>query len=202
MKKHLWWILSLIVIVVIIFATTNSANAPAGDIDKNEHIKGNPDSSIVLIEYSDFQCPACASAYPSVERLAKEVDVKIVYRHYPLTQLHPNAILAAKAAEAAALQGKFWDMHDMLFNTQSEWANNAEPELFFATLAESIGLNIDQFTNDIHSNEVKKSVSTDAARANKLRLPGTPTFILNGKQLEDIGDYESFKSQVEAAQQR
>lgn len=202
MKKHLWWIITAGVLVLLFLALRGSAGSPVEEgNDPNAHIKGNPESSVVLIEYSDFECPACASIYPVIERLANETDVRIEYRHFPLVQIHPYATLAAQATEAAALQGKFWDMHDVIFNTQSEWArlDNAEP--FFISLADSIGIDTEKFEADLHSSEVKAAVTEDARRASRLRLPGTPSFILNGEILESVGSYESLKAQVEAAAQ-
>lgn len=201
MKQHLWWILSLLGVVIIVIAVLSSGAAtPSMELDADEHIKGNPNASAVLIEYSDFQCPGCAGVYPIIDQLAKDTNVKVVYRHYPLVQIHPHATLAAQAAEAAALQGKFWDMHDVLFNTQSEWAVQEDPRAFFASLAESIGLDTTTFQTDLESEEVREAVAVDLGRAQKLRLPGTPSLILNGQQLQNVNSYDALKAAVEAAQ--
>ena len=106
----------------VIIDSDNRISFEAGEEDR---VKGNEEAGVVLIEYSDFQCPACGSYYPIVKALSEEFpeELLIVYRHYPLTNIHPNAFSAAKASEAAANQGKFWEMHDMLFERQAEWAN-------------------------------------------------------------------------------
>lgn len=94
------------------------------EVKVNDNVKGSREAKAVLIEYSDFQCPACQVYYPVVKQLTEELgnEILVVYRHFPLTTIHPNALPAAKAAEAAGKQGKFWEMHDMLFDKQSEWS--------------------------------------------------------------------------------
>jgi protein-disulfide isomerase len=121
-----------------------------------------------------------------------------VYRHYPLTTIHQNAQLSAQASEAAALQGKFWDMHDVLFNTQAQWSNLDNPTDFFATLATSIGIDEAQFRSDLTSSAVKQRVSKNESEANAMRLPGTPSFFFNGSLIDHPGSYAGFKSLIDA----
>ncbi len=209
MQKILLWgsvVLGLILMIwgLAKFGTTSTpgvAGSLTGEIEIDPHRKGNPDAKITLVEYSDFQCPACAATYPILSQLAKDFpnDVQIIYRHFPLRQIHPNAQLAAQAAEAAALQGKFWDMHDVLFNTQVQWASEPNPTDFFVQLASSIGLNTETFQNDLTSSDVKDAVNEDYASGTAVNIPGTPTIFLNGKQIPNPRSYDEFQATITAA---
>jgi protein-disulfide isomerase len=162
----------------------NSGKATEQPISE-DWVRGNPAAKVVLIEYSDFQCPAC-KAYEPLLRQAEslfESNVAFVYRHFPLTQLHANADLAARASEAAGKQGKFWEMHDALFDHHDSWENMLNAESTFLGYAQQIGLNLDQFKSDLTSSEVKQAAADDYARGVRAGVQGTPSFILNGKLL-------------------
>ena len=163
--------------------------------------KGNENALNVLVEYSDFQCPACALYYPVVKRLAAEIPdkVRVVYRHFPLRQTHQFAQIAAEASEAAGNQGKFWDMHDILFNTQDTWSKEKNPEESFAKYAGSLGLDVEKFKQDLKSPETKQKVQEDLTSAEAMRLNQTPTFFLNGSQISPRASYEEFKQLIESA---
>ncbi len=178
---------------------STTGNTLSETVHSDDHIKGNPDASITLVEYSDFQCPACAGAAPEIKKLAEEMgeDVRIVYRHYPLRQIHPNAQLAAQASEAAANQGKFWEMHDELFASQRVWSNQSNPTDSFYTLAEKIELDMDQFKKDLTSSETKNKVNSDYTSGSTSGVNGTPTFYLDGEQLANIGSYGNIKSIIQ-----
>ncbi len=179
---------------------TGSGTSLGVAVSTDDNAKGANDPRVTIVEYSDFQCPGCASTYPIIKQLVESFseDVSLVYRHYPLRQIHSNAQLAGQAAEAAGMQGKFWDMHDVLFNTQSQWTNEADATEFFTKLAESIGLDLAQFATDLTSTEAVSLVNEDADDAARLRLPGTPSFFVNGTLIEHPGSYAGFKSLVEA----
>ncbi len=174
-------------------------NVLSVDVSEDEHSKGTAGAGITLVEYSDFQCPACASTYPIVHRLADAYgeEIQIVYRHYPLRQIHPNAQLAAQASEAAAAQGKFWDMHDSLFNTQAQWSNERNPKDFFIELAESLSLDIEKFEEDLTSSQVKNAVNEDYSSGSRSGVQGTPTFYINGERLQNPGSYAGFERIIE-----
>jgi len=163
-------------------------------IDAADHVKGNTESPVVLIEYGDFQCPACGAYYPLLKQL--EIDfgqeIQMVYRHFPLP-IHRNAQVAARAAEAAGLQGKFWEMHDILFVEQADWSDEDDPKGKFVTYAESLGLLIEQFENDIDSDAVKDRVDRDNQAALKDQLRGTPSFFLNDQLIIAPQSYEEFQ---------
>ncbi len=169
-------------------------------VSASDNTKGAENARVSIVEYSDFQCPGCASSYPMIKQLVEAFpnEVSLTYRHYPLNQIHANAQLAGQAAEAAGMQDKFWDMHDMLFNTQNQWSNENNPTEFFTKLAESIGLDTEKFGTDLTSKDVVNRVNKDTSEATGLRLPGTPSFFVNGTLIEHPGSYAGFKSLVEA----
>ncbi|OHA64723.1 MAG: hypothetical protein A2940_02040 [Candidatus Wildermuthbacteria bacterium RIFCSPLOWO2_01_FULL_48_29] len=164
-------------------------------------MKGNRDSSLVLVEYGDFQCPACAAYVPLIKQLEQEFgsEIAVAYRHLPLRQIHPNAELSARAAQAAALQGKFWEMHDVLFEKQSSWAKISNPEDTFAEYAVSVGLDEQQFRNDLKSNEVRDRVQEDYASALADGLNSTPSFFFRGVRISNPQTYEQLRQLVLAA---
>jgi protein-disulfide isomerase len=154
------------------------------------HVKGNAESGITLIEYSDFQCPACKNAAPQISAIVEDFgdQFQLEYRHLPLRSIHPNAQAAAQAAEAAGMQGKFWEMHDMLFERQSEWAQSFNPERFFRNYANDLGIHADRLVYDMESDIVKNIIETQVKEAQDLGLPGTPSFVFNG-EIIDINQF-------------
>lgn len=203
-NKRLWTggIIAVIALLVISFVISRGGNTidPASFADVETfaviaHEKGNPDAPLRLVEYSDFQCPACKAAAPSIDEIVSVFGNQFVleYRHYPLRSIHPNAQLAAQASEAAAIQGKFWEMHDMLFEKQGEWSQSFNPERMFRNYAQDIGLNVDRFRYDLHSDDVKDRVNGQFNEATALNLPGTPSFVMDGEAI----DFNTFLSQLE-----
>lgn len=170
---------------------------PVDAISDSDWIKGNKEAKIILIEYSDFQCPACASYYPIVKQVMDNFSDKVVfaYRHFPLSQ-HKNAELAAVSAEAAGRQGKFWEMHDAIFNNQTEWSENTNAKELFIKYAGAIGLNVEQFKLDIELKELKDKVKRDLNSGVSAGVNSTPTFFLNAKKISPTS-YENFKSIIE-----
>jgi protein-disulfide isomerase len=157
-------------------------------------IKGNLDANIVIIEYSDFQCPACSFYFPMLKALREEFtdQIAIVYRHFPLP-IHRNAKKAAYAAEAAGQQGKFWEMHDLIFDNQKEWQDQNNPENTFFNYAKQLNLNIDQFKKDLANPVIHKKIDDHYKQAFLLKLNYTPTFFINGKKINNPQNYEQFK---------
>lgn len=157
-------------------------------------VRGNEVAQAVVVEYSDFQCPACAAYEPIVDRMLEELgdQVVLVYRNYPLVSIHKNAQLAAQAAEAAGVQGKFWEMHDVLFAEQDTWAEEKDPTSLFVQYATDLGLDVNTFTTDLTSEKVEESVAEDLASGNRLRVQSTPTFFVNGKKMPNVKSYNEF----------
>ncbi len=169
-------------------------------ISSSDWVIGNPSSSTVLVEYADFQCPACAAYHPVLKQLMNEESSSIVfvYRYFPLTQ-HLNGKPAAYAAEAAGRQGKFWQMHDMLFEYQSVWENASDPFTIFEGYAESLKLDTTKFRNDYALDDVHTRVDRDYASGLNERINQTPTFYLNGKQIANPASFEDFKTTIKNA---
>jgi protein-disulfide isomerase len=153
-------------------------------LSASDHTKGNVLSKIVLVEYSDFQCPACGQFYPVVKEVEQKYskDIVLVYRNYPLPS-HDKSDIAARAAEAAAIQGKFWEMHDKLFENQNSWAKLSNAKNLFIEYAGQIGLDKVKFETDLDSEAVKNKVNKDIASGTASNVDGTPTFFLNGNKL-------------------
>lgn len=172
-------------------------------LNENDHIRGSKDSAVTIIEYSDFQCPACGNYYPIVKKMEEEFkdNLAVVYRNFPLRQLHPNAQIAAQAAEAAGDQGKFWEMHDLLFEKQNEWSsqNKAQVKETLAQYAESLELNIDQFKTDLESKETQQKIDEDYDSGNKYNITATPTFFVNGKKIESPKSQSDFEKIIKNA---
>lgn len=203
-KSTMTWLVTLAIIAGIVWGLVllvkNSSEkgeivATSESINSEDWTVGSADSLIHLIEYSDFQCPACASYEPTLVQLMEEYkdDLYFAYRHFPLRSIHPHAQLVAQASEAAGLQGKFWEMHDKIFETQTLWASRPRIESFLSELATEIGLNVDRFESDLKSSSVKAAVDADYESAVQLRLNATPTFILNGSIIPNPSNIEAFR---------
>lgn len=141
----------------------------------NSPTRGNPDADIVMLEFSDFQCPFCAQATTEVETFLAEAEdeVLLVYKHLPLAQIHPEAIPAAQAAWAAQQQGQFWPYHDALFARQTELGED-----LYLELAQALKLDLEQFNRDRASEGANAAIAQDLALAQELRLTSTPTFLM------------------------
>ena len=208
-KTILWTIIAVVVIGSIfgIVKLASKSQTPGSGsnisaltisaISDNENIKGNKDAQATLIEYSDFQCPACASYYPILKKVSEDLgaQVKFAYRHFPLPQ-HKNAKLAATVAEAAGKQGKFWEMHDLIFQNQSDWSEEKNAAVIFAKYAQDLQLDLAKFQTDIASEEIKAKIENDSKSGVKAGVNSTPSFFLNGKKLDNPRNYDEFKNAI------
>lgn len=151
---------------------------------EKKHVQGS--GPVTLVEFSDFQCPACLSIQEPLKQILKQYEGKVefVFRHFPLTSIHKNAQISAQAAEAAGLQDKFWQMHDKLFTSQTVWQGMTNPKETFVTYASELGLDKDKFLNDLESQGVKDMVNADLLAAIRYQISGTPTFYVNGVKTE------------------
>ena len=199
------WIGAVIVLVGIVvgiakFAPTVPVENQSGtlspavsDADWSKGVKG---AKVTLVEYGDFQCPACASYHSVVKQLSKDFEgnAQIVFRHFPLSRIHPNADMAAYAAEAAGNQGKFWEMHDMLFENQNTWAPKPNPQGTFLEYADKLSLDKNKFKEDMESNEVEEKVKQQYLSGEDSGVNATPTFFLNGEKIKESPlSYDEFK---------
>lgn len=157
-----------------------------------DHILGNPEASTTLLEYGDFECPNCGEAFPVVKAvLSSEKDkVRLVFRNFPLSEIHPHALPAAFAAEAAGLQNKFWEMHDLFFINQDKLEDKD-----LLKYAEKLNLDLKKFTADMNSVSVKERVRKDFLNGVRSGVNATPTFFINGERYD--GSYE-FDGLIEA----
>ncbi len=180
---------------------TSTTVAPADQkllLNDNSHKISAPDSKVTIVEFGDYQCPACGAAYPIVKRLLSEYNGKInfVFRNFPLS-IHPNAQKAAQAAEAAASQGKFWEMHDKLYVDQATWSQAGDPQEIFIGYAKDLGLDADVFKKDINDNKYTGIINTDSNDGTKLGVDSTPTFFLNGNKIVGVPTYEELKASID-----
>jgi len=202
MDKRFWIFLAVVAVIFggILFAThQNKANSPSeGKGTLTKHLEGNNTTGVTLTEYGDYQCPACGQYYnPLKQVFAKYKDkISFQFRNFPLYTLHPNAIAGARAAEAADLQGKFWQMHDKLYDenytqqlaeaqgsTYATWTTASDPQSDFDDYAKTIGLNVAKFNTDFKSSLVNDRVQADMKEGDRLGINATPTFFINGKKI-------------------
>lgn len=152
-----------------------------------DHVFGTTAKKVVLIEYGDFQCPGCGSLYPSLHPVKEKYkdQLTFIFRNFPLTSIHPNALAASTAAEAAGLQGKWWEYHDMLYENQDAWSSadtDKRTEIFVA-YAKELGLDTTQFKKDLESKKISDKIDRDQALGKKIGATSTPTLVLDGKTL-------------------
>lgn len=166
-----------------------------------EWVLGNPNASVRFVEYSDFQCPACYAYQPLLKQVIAEYGdrVAFIFRHYPLSQIHQNADFAARVAEAAGLQGKFWEMHDVLFDQQKTWDVMLSPRETFETYARNLGLDMERFSKDVDSVAVRREVANDYQRGARIGTKGTPTFVINGVKMQNPDSIDGFRAVLNRA---
>ena len=193
---------TVIGLLIVASGSTTTIEVPSSvsQISETDHVKGTRDASVVLIEYSDFECPACASYASLLDEVMDEFDnhVAFAYRHFPL-DIHDKAKPAVRAAEAAGLQGKFWEMHDMLFENQRFWESATDVIEPFTAYAKTIGLDEEKFLNDYDSSALKNFADDAESAARDLDLTYTPTIILNGEVINNPGSYDEFRSIIRDA---
>ena len=184
-------IIMLVLIVGFFGVIVFSKNESSGPVSStgSSNLYGKLDSPVQLTEFVDYQCEACYAYYPIVKEVKEQYKDKVKFqvRNFPITSGHQFAYQAARSAEAAAKQGKFWEMHDQIFAGQKQWEKASDPQMFFDEYAKSIGLDMTQFKTDRESAEVAAIINKDLEDIKKLDGTGTPTFVLNGKKIETPG---------------
>lgn len=216
MKGKGFWIIVAVILAgtvgLIINANRSAkpntvADAEAlGHVQADDHVRGKLDSNIVLIEYGDIECPACAQYNPLVEALYAEYSdrVAFVFRHSPLTNIHPRAIVAARAVEAAGRQNAFFEMANLMFSDRKSWNTADNPDLdpapIFESYATSLGLDAEQFKRDSEASNTFDFIDSQSKAGTKAYgINSTPTFILNGKKIDNPQSYEEFRQLIETA---
>ena len=200
MDKNRWFIFAGLCIAVVagLVFLSNSDKVSVDNVDAftiqkteaiNDQVYGNKNAKVVVYEYGDFQCPGCAGAFPNLKTIKETYkgSIAFVYRHFPLTTAHPHAFAAAAAAESAGLQGKFWEMHDLIFQSQDSWKNlkAEERQKIFEDYARQLKLNIDQYNSDLTSKKVTDKVNFDRSLGLKIGVDSTPTLYINNKIVND-----------------
>lgn len=200
-KKQVLVVLSVVVAIILllfglnyILGKNNKGNIEVVEsgIDL-EKLKGNENATVRIIEYSDFQCTACSAfatvftqVYDNITEKYGEEALSIAFKHFPLTSIHPNALLAGYSSEAAKLQGKFWEMHDILFANQTDWGNALDAKSKIEGYARELGLDMAEFIQDRDSTEVKKIVDNSLVEAKRLGLTHTPFVFMDGVEMENL----------------
>lgn len=223
-KATIWFIVGFIVIVtagVIIAGAYSSgqpsSTTPAGfvattapGITSADWTEGNPNAKVTLIEYGDFECPACGEYFPVMQQLLQNYSstVLFVFRNFPLYSIHPFAGVSAQAAEAAGLEGgvsKYWAMHDMLYAKQADWSTNSAltpaqvTSQYFDSYAQAIGLDVNTFNTDMNAAAVASKIQNDVNGGNTAAIDHTPTFFVNLTQIPNPNGPSDFETALNAA---
>lgn len=172
----------------------------------SNHIFGKTDSTVTIVEYADFECPACAGYFPLVKEIKEKYkdQISFQFRHFPLVQSHQNALAAHRAAEAAGKQGKFFEMHDILFERIEDWNGPSGQDpvgvptdqaiKLFEGYAEFLGLDIERFRTDVNDSSTIGTINADIAGGkSEFRVSGTPTFVFNGNVVEDLSTIDTIE---------
>ena len=227
-KATIWFIVGFIVVVTagaIIAGAYSSGTASSSNsntasstfvattvpaISAADWSEGNPNAKVSLVEYGDFECPACGEYFPIVQQLVQNYSstVQFVFRNFPLYTIHPFAGIGAQAAEAAGLEGgteKYWEMNDLLYTKQSEWSLNSAltPQQVLSQYldgyAQSIGLDVNTFNNDMNATSVAQKIQTDVNGGTAAQIDHTPTFFINLKQIPNPTSLSDFENALNAA---
>lgn len=186
------------------------APAPAGEPTKHTYSEGS--TGVNVTEYGDFECPACYRYFPIFKQLKEKYkdQVTFQFRHFPIVSAHPNAMAAHRAAEAAGKQGKFWEMHDLLYSNAYQltangqtvpinWVATTSPGSIFESYARDIGLDIDKFKQDLSDPSTQSSIQADIKSGQNSGVTGTPTFFINGQKIESPSSLEAFEQLIQEA---
>ena len=155
---------------------------------------------VTMEEFGDYQCPPCGQLHPSLKQLKQEFgqNLNFIFRNLPLTTIHKNSMAAAQAAEAARMQNRFWEMHDLLYENQDLWGNDINPRTIFLKWAADLGMDVSRFSSDLDSKQVKFRIEADQETASELGIHGTPTVLVNGRQLlPELTNAEGIRAAIE-----
>lgn len=170
-------------------------------IRENTHMTGKREAKVTVVEFGDFQCPGCAYADPILKQVVENYkdnpDFNFVFRNFPLSSIHPNAQVAAEAAEAAGEQGKYWEMHYRLYETQDSWSSSADPKASFINFARELGLDVSKFESALNQGLFREIVKTDLADGEAVGVNSTPTFFVNGVKQTEIPTFEQWKTMID-----
>lgn len=199
----------VIIAVLVVVGIIGLAVAFSGD-DQVEgtgsnHFYGQESGIVTVTEYADFQCPGCASFFPIIDEIKEQFkdQIRFEFKHFPLVTIHPNAVAAHRAAEAAGRQGKFWEMHDLLYERQSSWSTITNPSDVFRGYAEQLDLDMEQYDSEVNSAEILSTINADTSQGKNLGVSGTPSFFIDGESIPDptttINTVEAFSARIQEA---
>lgn len=184
--------------LIVVFSRVGSkvTDVSAGDSYKT----GPDDAKVKIIAFEDFQCPACRAAEPALRQMIKDnsTTVQFVFRHFPLP-IHPNAEEAALAAEAAGVQGKFWQMKELIYDNQDGWSSQTSPDNYFGELAKQLELDINKFKDDYRSDKLKQKIKNDVTAGSEANVNQTPSFFVNGKLITGAQSAEDWAKLITEA---
>src|SRR3989344_4283449 len=191
-------------LLAFLIYNTNSGAQPVVDsallIGQGSYMTGTKEAKVNVVEFGDYQCPACAYASPILQQLVKAYkdnqNVNFVFRNFPLPQ-HSNAMISAEAAEAARDQGKFLEMSEMLYDRQNEWSGNPKALELFAGFAKELGLNVKTFTDSVSQEKFKDIINKDRSDGQALGVNSTPTFFINGEKFQGGLNFDVFKKKID-----
>jgi protein-disulfide isomerase len=166
--------------------------------------RGSSDAAVTLVEYGDYACPPCAVYNPILNQVLEHYGnkVRLEFRDYPMMKIHPNALKAALAAEAACHQGRYWEMHELLLSSHGEWSRADDAELTFRKLAASLGLDTNRFLEATNNPKVRERVMADISKGQQMKIEAVPAFFLNGRQIKPLPTTEAFFALIDAELQR
>lgn len=206
LKRIGLWGGSILLLAGMVYGLAQLASNPGSDtsgklsepVSGADHVQGNSLSKVTLVEYSDFECPACEQFQPVLKSLSQKYNrqVLFVFRHYPLPQ-HPSSVIAAKASEAASNQGKFWEMHDLLFENQKRWSGQNDVEKIFEGYATQLNLNLEKFLSDLNSDTTSNRVERDRNSGISSGVQATPTFFINGEKVTNLQTYADLENAIQ-----
>lgn len=209
MSKQFWAVIVVIALAFVgiaMFTGNKEEKKNGSTAQATNHVQGKGTSGVTLTEFGDYQCPYCQTYHATIKNVLATYGDQITFQfvNFPLTSLHQNAFAALRAAEAADKQGKFWEMHDALYessdpNGRSGWVASSAPSTFFNQYAQQLGLNVEKFKTDYASKAVNSAINADLTKGNKLGVEGTPTFFLNGKKVTISNTEADFKKVLDAA---
>lgn len=171
---------------LLLDSNQTGSSLPARDTESIDKAKNTSAGTVVTLEeFGDYQCPPCGQLHPTLKKLKQEygANLNLIFRNLPLTKIHQNSLAAARAAEAARMQNRFWEMHDLLYENQDLWKDDVNPRSIFIKFATDLGLNIWQFTRDMDGKQIQMRIEADQDEAAKQGIDGTPTILINGRQL-------------------
>ena len=205
MKRFIIIVLAIFLVVgggYLLKKDSKSSKSAAG-AKPTSHTYGEGKTGVRLLEYGDFQCPGCGAFYPILKQVKEKYKDQITFQYvyFPLTQIHQNAQAGARAAQAASNQGKFWEMHNLLYDNQKNWESSTNIAVVFEAYATQLGLNVAQYKTDYASAATNAIINADIKTGQDLKITGTPTFFLDGKQIEDnntVAGLDKFSAVLDA----